>query len=159
MHALVYLRISNCLHIFSPFLTLPSWQNGCTALSIATRNGDASIVKLLLAHGADKEATDNVSRFAMHIFVRWEETDSLRRCRYPIFVCALGAFSWLYSLWVNRYHARTCLSENLELSSHFLSVPDIAIMTGWLDSALDCSTSRTRRYCKTPPCTWRWWRG
>jgi len=70
MHALVYLRISNCLHIFSPFLILPSWQDGCTALFEGSRHGDADIVKLLLAHGADKEAKDNVSRFAMPIFVR-----------------------------------------------------------------------------------------
>jgi len=45
-------------------------SNGLTALLAASRGEHAAIVKLLLVHGAAKEAKDNVSHFAMHIFVR-----------------------------------------------------------------------------------------
>ena len=55
-----------CIHMYIIYLSLPTHsQDGATALSMASENGHASTVNVLLRNGADPNIVDKVSALCL----------------------------------------------------------------------------------------------
>ena len=57
----IVINVSFYIYVHPYYSSLHSLQDGCTALYMASQNGHASVVDVLLRHGADPHETETVS--------------------------------------------------------------------------------------------------